>query len=572
MAEKILNTRIALRIDTFENWTKADIDNQGANLVLKRGEIGLCEIASKEQGAQTAPTVLFKVGDGTSTFGQLNWASAKAADVYSWAKASDVTLDGKIIKFVGTDKEIDLSKFAIAEEVATDLATKADKTALEALDARVETAEGEIDTLQAADEGIIERLTLVENSLGLGSEGTGTEGVAEQLGALTTRVATAEGEIAELVAADATEKAAREAADTAITDSIGTVTEGKTVVEMIADAQSAAEGKVSELAEGTVKSNTDRIKAIEDDYLKAQDRSDLEAEISRVEGLVTTEKSRAEGIEAGLRADITNLQNNIASGLHFRGVVASTDEVLNPASGDICIIGTQEYICVVTEAEENGETVKTVHWEELGDADAHATKDELTTGLAGKVNTSDYNAKVAELAAEDTDIRADFAAADTALENKLTPLIEDKAAQSDLEELAGKVGDVEGDKTLAEQLAEVKATANAAAKASDVEAKVSEIETSLSEKALASDLTALTGRVATNEGNITTLQSKVSTLEALYTNDQVDKAISDAVAAEASLRSTADSELSGRIDAYDQRFGTADDILVFNCGSSTTVI
>jgi hypothetical protein len=33
-----------------------------------------------------------------------------------------------------------------------------------------------------------------------------------------------------------------------------------------------------------------------------------------------------------------------------------------------------------------------------------------------------------------------------------------------------------------------------------------------------------------------------------------------------------DSNLSNRIDAYDSRFGEASDILVFDCGSSTTVI
>ncbi len=35
MAEKFLNTRIALRIDTFENWSKTEVAEQGANLVLK---------------------------------------------------------------------------------------------------------------------------------------------------------------------------------------------------------------------------------------------------------------------------------------------------------------------------------------------------------------------------------------------------------------------------------------------------------------------------------------------------------------------------------------------------------
>ena len=87
--EKLINTRIALKIDTLANWSKTDVEGKGAKLVLKRGEIGLCEIPSENAAAQTAPTVLFKVGDGTTPFGELKWASALAADVYSWAKKSE---------------------------------------------------------------------------------------------------------------------------------------------------------------------------------------------------------------------------------------------------------------------------------------------------------------------------------------------------------------------------------------------------------------------------------------------------------------------------------------------------
>lgn len=77
-----VNAKFLLRIDTLKNWTEAP----GMNKVLERGEIGLCEIPSGNGAATTAPTVLFKVGDGTHKFHELNWASALAADVYAWAK------------------------------------------------------------------------------------------------------------------------------------------------------------------------------------------------------------------------------------------------------------------------------------------------------------------------------------------------------------------------------------------------------------------------------------------------------------------------------------------------------
>lgn len=80
MAEKILKTRIQLRCDTLENWGRNDP-------VLKAGEIAIATITTAVPNKKELPPVMFKVGDGTSKFSELNWASALAADVYSWAKA-----------------------------------------------------------------------------------------------------------------------------------------------------------------------------------------------------------------------------------------------------------------------------------------------------------------------------------------------------------------------------------------------------------------------------------------------------------------------------------------------------
>lgn len=82
---KQINTRIQLKYDSYENWTKAP----GMNLVLGAGEIGLCAIPSGSAEATTAPTVLFKVGDGTNAFSALKWGSALAADVHEWAKKDE---------------------------------------------------------------------------------------------------------------------------------------------------------------------------------------------------------------------------------------------------------------------------------------------------------------------------------------------------------------------------------------------------------------------------------------------------------------------------------------------------
>ena len=81
MAEKILKTRIQLRYDTLTNWTTNDP-------VLKAGEIAIATIPAAAPANKQLPPVMFKVGDGVSKFTELDWASALAADVYDWAKAS----------------------------------------------------------------------------------------------------------------------------------------------------------------------------------------------------------------------------------------------------------------------------------------------------------------------------------------------------------------------------------------------------------------------------------------------------------------------------------------------------
>ena len=120
--EKMLNARFALKIDTYANWTSETLgEGKGALCVLKHGEIGFCEIPSGNTEATTAPTILFKVGDGTSPFKSLKWGSALAADVYTWAKAETVELINEKLTFKNKDgsvaKEVDLSAFATDAKV-----------------------------------------------------------------------------------------------------------------------------------------------------------------------------------------------------------------------------------------------------------------------------------------------------------------------------------------------------------------------------------------------------------------------------------------------------------------------
>lgn len=81
MATTTLNTRIQLKYDTYANWTTN-------NPVLLSGEIAVVVIPASTGAVPNEPTILFKVGDGSTSFNALQWVAAPAADVYSWAKAS----------------------------------------------------------------------------------------------------------------------------------------------------------------------------------------------------------------------------------------------------------------------------------------------------------------------------------------------------------------------------------------------------------------------------------------------------------------------------------------------------
>lgn len=80
---KIFNTRLQLKHDTLEQWLANDP-------VLLEGEIAIVDIPAETDAitgkVTQKPAVVFKVGDGTKKFSELEWISALAADVPAWAK------------------------------------------------------------------------------------------------------------------------------------------------------------------------------------------------------------------------------------------------------------------------------------------------------------------------------------------------------------------------------------------------------------------------------------------------------------------------------------------------------
>lgn len=255
---KTLQTRIALKHDTWAAWHDETKENQGANLVLLKGEIGFCEIPTGNSAATTAPTVLFKVGDGTHPFKDLDWASALAADVYSWAKAEDVVLEGKSIKFVtGTGENR-----KIVKEITIPYMTNAEVKAItDPMTERLAAVEAALGTDSGAAGSVSARLDATEASLDdiLGHEAG--DGVEAKVGLIDQ--------------AEAAAKAYADTQDAALkTELQGYADQAE--ADAIAAAETASENKVKverERIDAIVEENTDRDKDIADNKKAIEDEA-----------------------------------------------------------------------------------------------------------------------------------------------------------------------------------------------------------------------------------------------------------------------------------------------------------
>lgn len=128
MATKILDTRIRNKVDTFNNWSAPGV-------TLLPGEIAFVSVVTQQIDEDTGniinvPAVLMKVGEaaadgGTKAFSDLPWLSAKAADVYDWAKNANAENIPVSILLGDTTEEKTLGSwlFSLLNDIATNIAS-----------------------------------------------------------------------------------------------------------------------------------------------------------------------------------------------------------------------------------------------------------------------------------------------------------------------------------------------------------------------------------------------------------------------------------------------------------------
>ena len=291
-----MKIRIQNKIDTYERWL-------ANNPVPLKGEICIATVPASTGAVKQEPATLIKVGDGVTEYKLLPFLTAIAGDVADWAKADvkpeyaadEITgIDTYIASYVEDQMGISVDTDTQYQLVKVDDYNYKLQSKGKTDEAWADVENGAIAIPKYDDTALAERVTGNEEAIealqGLVGDKAVATMIAEAIAELDlANTYEAKGEAAKVQGAldayieanDAAVAAAKKAGDDAQADvdalelKVGAVTEGKTVVEMIADAQTAATYDDTEL--------TGRVKAIEDDYLKAADKTELEGKVAEAQ-------------------------------------------------------------------------------------------------------------------------------------------------------------------------------------------------------------------------------------------------------------------------------------------------
>ena len=303
--EKIINTRILLKVDTLENWNSS-------TLPLKKGELAFATVAASAGTGLTEPVVMVKIGeDGVKTFKDLGWSFyAKASDVIAAAKSESAltTFINNVINDAGVatnealtaltnrvttaEDDIDALKAKVGDKaVATQISDAiaglklADTYEAKGEAAKVQTALNEYKTSNDAAIAGIKTGDVINDFKSVETE----LGKKQAAGDYATKTEAQGYANAKDDAIAAAKKAGTDAQTSvnALSAKVGTVADNKTVVQMISDAQAAAT-----YDDTTVKAG---IKANKDDIATLNDLVGDTAVATQISTAVTAAKTELKG-------------------------------------------------------------------------------------------------------------------------------------------------------------------------------------------------------------------------------------------------------------------------------------
>lgn len=405
------NTRIQLKYDTYSNWTTH-------NPTPLKGEICIVVVPAEAGAVVQEPAILFKVGDGTTAFNNLQFGSALAADVYSWAKAatkptysaSEITgLDDYISgQIEDTDTQYKIVKI---NEYSYKLQSKA-------LDGDWTDVTGSVITIPKYDDAEVKADIAALEAL-VGTTAVATQ-IANAISAAKTELIGSDGDNA----GSNTIKGAKKYADSLNAAIDSRVDALESAVGSGGSVDNRIEAAIGELDKTDTPVSGQVVSAVSetDGIITVSRRALVEADIptisqSKVNGLTTSLAGKQDTLvfnsaydastnKAATMADVTAAVGDLSGAMHFEGVKESVPEDnAGYSSGDVILVGNKEYVF-------DGET-----WHELGDESIYAVKGSivnadiasnaaiaqskianLTTDLNKKANTADLGSMATETA------------------------------------------------------------------------------------------------------------------------------------------------------------------------------
>ena len=368
MAEKILNTRILLKYDTYANWTTN-------NPVLKQGEMAIATVANNDNnttatGFTNLPNIVLKVGDGTSTYNQLKFVSALAADVHGWAKAADKPTYG-YNEITGLEQFIKDTANAEIQDTDTQytlVATDADNYKFELRSKGLDDA-GWTKVADLDLSGIVSRVAALEAKFAGMTEATVVAHVEAKIAGLDAAGETAgQGEIISAVSeADGVISVSKRAL---VKEDIPTIEQSQVngLVKALEDINTA----IDDAEDGSLadaKAYTDAEIQKLDYNGGAFGEHKFATKVTEADGVVAVEYAQpaiadVSGLEtrlADIEGDVTDLGNNKQDNLGFEGTYnketnkvvtkAHLTEVIEGLDSDGAGFGEHKFVTKVTEAD-----------------------------------------------------------------------------------------------------------------------------------------------------------------------------------------------------------------------------
>ena len=359
---KTLKTRIQLKYDTLANWNAV-----ASTFVPNRCEVCFVEIPTDDATATTAPTVLFRVGDDKTTWGALKWGSALAADVYAWAKAANKP------SYTASEVGVNETAFPGLKKTGTITGIK-------------------MNGVSKGTSGVVDLGTVITDVSGKQDQAISVDGITaatvnEALKELSDRV---NGKYSKPTNGipktdlDSSVQASLGKADTAlqshqsVTLATGTnngtlkITVGGTATDNVAvkGLKSAAYTDSSDYATAAQGTKADNAlpKADFNSFKTTNSAAIADAKKAGTDATASLNsyKTANDAKVSANASAISALQEAVKSGVTFKGKLTSLPAASSYSNGDLIIVGTKEYICLVSGS--------TKSWVELGDEGTHLTK------------------------------------------------------------------------------------------------------------------------------------------------------------------------------------------------------